>query len=56
LEFAAMPSFFDFTVTGIDHEPDLLGPLRGKVVLAATRRSTRASSVSMTKPPGTASQ
>jgi glutathione peroxidase len=34
LEFAAMPSFFDFTVTGIDHEPDLLGPLRGKVVLA----------------------
>jgi glutathione peroxidase len=29
-----MPSFFDFKVTGIDGEPDLLGPLRGKVVLA----------------------
>ena len=29
-----MPGFFDFTVTGIDGEPDLLRPLRGKVVLA----------------------
>ena len=29
-----MPSFFDFSVTGIQGEPDLLGPLRGKVVLA----------------------
>jgi glutathione peroxidase len=29
-----MASFFDFTVAGIDSEPDLLGPLRGKVVLA----------------------
>jgi glutathione peroxidase len=29
-----MPSFFDFRVAGIDGEPDLLGPLRGKVVLA----------------------
>jgi glutathione peroxidase len=29
-----MPSFFDFTVAGINSEPDLLGPLRGKVVLA----------------------
>ena len=26
--------FFDFRVTGIDGEPDLLGPLRGQVVLA----------------------
>ncbi|NJD32863.1 MAG: glutathione peroxidase, partial [Gammaproteobacteria bacterium] len=29
-----MPGFFDFPVTGILGEPDLLGPLRGKVVLA----------------------
>ena len=29
-----MPSFFDFEVTRIDGRPDLLGPLRGKVVLA----------------------
>lgn len=29
-----MRSFFDFTVAGIHGEPDLLGPLRGKVVLA----------------------
>jgi glutathione peroxidase len=29
-----MPSFFGFTVAGINGEPDLLGPLRGKVVLA----------------------
>jgi glutathione peroxidase len=29
-----MPSFFDFHVTGIQGEPDLLGPLRGQVVLA----------------------
>jgi glutathione peroxidase len=29
-----MPSFFDFQVPGIRCEPDLLGPLRGKVVLA----------------------
>jgi glutathione peroxidase len=29
-----MRGFFDFTVTGINGEPDLLGPLRGKVVLA----------------------
>jgi glutathione peroxidase len=29
-----MSSFFDFTVAGINSEPDLLGPLRGKVVLA----------------------
>jgi glutathione peroxidase len=29
-----MPSFFDVRVTGIQGEPDLLGPLRGKVVLA----------------------
>lgn len=29
-----MATFFDFTVTGINGEPDLLGPLRGKVVLA----------------------
>jgi len=29
-----MPSFFDFSVAGIDGEPDLLGPLRGKVVVA----------------------
>lgn len=29
-----MTSFFDFTVAGISGEPDLLGPLRGKVVLA----------------------
>lgn len=28
-----MADFFDFRVTGIDGEPDLLGPLRGKVVL-----------------------
>jgi glutathione peroxidase len=28
-----MTSFFDFPVTGIQGEPDLLGPLRGKVVL-----------------------
>ena len=29
-----MRTFFDFKVTGIDGEPDLLGPLRGRVVLA----------------------
>jgi glutathione peroxidase len=29
-----MASFFDFRVTGIQGEPDLLGPLRGRVVLA----------------------
>ena len=29
-----MTSFFDFRVTGIRGEPDLLGPLRGQVVLA----------------------
>ena len=29
-----MTSFFDFPVTGIQGEPDLLGSLRGKVVLA----------------------
>ena len=29
-----MPSFFDFHVTGSEGEPDLLGPLRGRVVLA----------------------
>jgi glutathione peroxidase len=29
-----MASFFDFEVTGIQGEPDLLGPLRGRVVLA----------------------
>lgn len=29
-----MPCFFDFAVTGNDGEPDLLGPLRGRVVLA----------------------
>lgn len=29
-----MASFFDFKVAGISSEPDLLGPLRGKVVLA----------------------
>ena len=29
-----MTSFFDFRVTGIQGEPDLLGPLRGRVVLA----------------------
>jgi glutathione peroxidase len=29
-----MSSFFDFRVTGIQGEPDLLGPLRGQVVLA----------------------
>lgn len=29
-----MASFFDFKVTGIQGEPDLLGPLRGRVVLA----------------------
>ena len=28
-----MTQFFDFPVTGIQGEPDLLGPLRGKVVL-----------------------
>jgi glutathione peroxidase len=28
-----MTSFFDFPVTGIQGEPDLLGPLRGKAVL-----------------------
>lgn len=27
-------TFFDFPVTGIHGEPDLLGPLRGRVVLA----------------------
>jgi glutathione peroxidase len=30
----AAQSFFDFQVTGIDGQPDLLGPLRGRVVLA----------------------
>ena len=29
-----MPTFFDFPVTGIQGEPDLLGPLRGRLVLA----------------------
>jgi glutathione peroxidase len=29
-----MASSFDFRVTGIQGEPDLLGPLRGRVVLA----------------------
>jgi glutathione peroxidase len=29
-----MSTFFDFPVTGINGEPDLLGPLRGRVVLA----------------------
>jgi len=29
-----MASFFDFTIAGINSEPDLLSPLRGKVVLA----------------------
>ena len=29
-----MATFFDFRVTGIQGEPDLLGPLRGRVVLA----------------------
>ena len=29
-----MAGFFDFQVTGINGEPDLLGPLRGRVVLA----------------------
>jgi len=29
-----MPTFFDFRVTGIAGEPDLLGPLRDHVVLA----------------------
>jgi glutathione peroxidase len=29
-----MSSFFDFKVVGIQGEPDLLGPLRGRVVLA----------------------
>lgn len=29
-----MPTFFDFQVSGIMGEPDLLGPLRGQVVLA----------------------
>ena len=29
-----MPAFFDFRVTGIQGELDLLGPLRGQVVLA----------------------
>ena len=29
-----MATFFDFAVTGIQGEPDLLGPLRGRVVLA----------------------
>ncbi len=28
-----MTQFFDFPVTGIQGEPDLLGPLRGKVLL-----------------------
>jgi glutathione peroxidase len=28
-----MSQFFDFPVTGIQGEPDLLGPLRGRVVL-----------------------
>jgi len=29
-----MPAFFDFRIAGIQGEPDLLGPLRGRVVLA----------------------
>ena len=29
-----MPSFFDFRVAGIEGQPDLLGPLKGKVILA----------------------
>jgi glutathione peroxidase len=29
-----VPTFFDFQVTGLTGEPDLLGPLRGQVVLA----------------------
>ena len=29
-----MSSFFDFQVTGIRGEPDLVGPLRGQVILA----------------------
>ena len=29
-----MTTFFDIPVTGIQGEPDLLGPLRGRVVLA----------------------
>jgi glutathione peroxidase len=29
-----MSNFFDFRVAGIQGEPDLLGPLRGRVVLA----------------------
>jgi glutathione peroxidase len=29
-----MSSFFDFQVTGIQGEPDLVGPLRGQVILA----------------------
>jgi glutathione peroxidase len=29
-----MATFFDFVVTGIQGEPDLLAPLRGRVVLA----------------------
>jgi glutathione peroxidase len=29
-----VPAFFDFRVTGIQGEPDLLGPQRGRVVLA----------------------
>jgi len=34
LEASQMPSFFDFEVTRIDGRSDLLGALRGKVVLA----------------------
>ena len=29
-----MPNFFDFRVAGIEGQPDLLGPLKGKVILA----------------------
>lgn len=29
-----MSSFFDFEVTGLQGEPDLVGPLRGRVILA----------------------
>jgi glutathione peroxidase len=34
-----MANFFDFPVTGIRGEPDLLGPLRGKVILAVNLAS-----------------
>ena len=35
-----MLSFFDFPVRGIQGEPDLLGPLRGRVVPLAETTST----------------